>query len=64
MTRFLFKWVATKEELIEKFERLRKAYDALDAYCAHLIDRVHQLEGANRKLREDAQCKSNSPAKE
>lgn len=52
-TRFLSEWVTTNKTLRDQIDRLRKAYDALDKYCEHLLSRIDHLEGENEKLKED-----------
>jgi len=58
--RFLSRMRAKQHDLRQRLQRLRKAYDALDKYCAYLIGRVRHLEVENGALREEVQCKTPS----
>lgn len=60
MIRFLSRTRAKQHDLRHQLQRLRKAYDALDKYCASLISRVRRLEEENDALREEVECKTPS----
>lgn len=60
MTLFLFKGGGAYRHLLDRYESLRKAYDALDLYCQHLLIKLDILEQINEELeqdREDCKCK-------
>jgi len=58
MIRFLSRMRSRQSVLKQQLARLRKAYDALDSYCAYLIGRVRHLEVENDALREEVGCKT------
>lgn len=64
--RYLSEVAASRDELLKKLSALRKAYDALDRYCDHILARLDALEVENANLheeREDAKWQSR-PAKD